>query len=93
MLHMVAATSCGDEHGNSCGYAHANAGGAVAHGNSCAEAHAHCGYLQAKPLKKCSLVRVGCPNVDTVQGERPLHIVDGGRQKECKRRGRVAFYP
>ena len=40
-----------------------------------------------------SPVRVGCPAVDTVQGERTLRINFGGRPKECpvEACGRVAF--
>ena len=88
-VHAICSTkSCGVEHGNSCGHAHAHSG--VAHGNSCG-AHVHNEALQTNPLNRGSLIGV-CPAVDTVQSGRTLRSICGGRQKECKlRRGRVAF--
>ena len=69
--------SCRVVHGDACGIVHVNSRehehanqGVIAHRNSCAGAHAHYGDLQTKPLKRSSLVWVGCPTVDIVQGRR-----------------------
>ena len=72
--------SCGVVHGDSCRVVHdgsdvqghANSGGVSAHWNSCTRVHGHLGALQTKPLKRSSLVGVGCPTADAVQGEGAL---------------------
>ena len=73
LMCLVARSHVWFVHANSRGFVRGNSCCADAHGTSCARVHVHRGDPQTQTSKRCSRIGVGCPAVDTVQGEQPSH--------------------